>query len=319
MNQDAQLVLRHDPSKVAALHRSRPTTIGRAADNRLRLASAEGVADHHAVVRYSLSHGWLVCDWQSRSGTFLEGMRLRQCRRLSDGDEIQLGPQGPVLVFRLLPAASERPATTGGSASPTGGPPVATGGRTPAADTGAAGEIGTGAAAGWGAAAPAAAPSPNPPLAPIAAAAIPPAAAGAGIQEPPAAAAASGSDRDRPSPTATRTPAAGAPLQFAGRSIPLEQIRSAHVRSRPRHPNSFSWWVLLCLGSMVLLPVPWLFWSLQIGALAAWIVLGSRKDHELVVTLRDGMAHRHRFSSRLTALSHRNGIRKAIGQSLANG
>jgi hypothetical protein len=32
--------------------------------------------------------------------------------------------------------------------------------------------------------------------------------------------------------------------------------------------------------------------------------------------MADGMALRHGFANRITALSHRNGIRKAIGQSL---
>jgi hypothetical protein len=108
---------------------------------------------------------------------------------------------------------------------------------------------------------------------------------------------------------------AGAPLAFAGRRIPLEQIRSAHVRSRARYPHSFSWWALISLGGLVLLPWPFLFWPLEIGALVAWILLGSRKDHVLIVTLRDGMAHRHSFANKITALSHRNGIRGAIGQS----
>ncbi|MEI8251833.1 MAG: FHA domain-containing protein [Synechococcus sp. ELA057] len=242
MQPDARLLLRSDPSKMAALLRSKPTTIGRAESNRLRLASIEGVADHHAVVRFSQSQGWLVCDWQSDTGTYLEGERIRQCRRLSDGDEIQLGPKGPVLIFQLQAA-------------------------TPAA-------------------------------------AAPPAA---------------GSQRPAPRPTASTPRAAGATLNLAGRSIPLDRVRSAHVRSRPRHAHSFSWWVLVCLGGMVLLPFPVLFWGVEIGALAAWIVLGSRKDHELVVTLRDGMAHRHVFANRITALSHRNGIRKAIGQSLESG
>ena len=107
-----------------------------------------------------------------------------------------------------------------------------------------------------------------------------------------------------------------APLAFAGRRIPLEQIRSAHVHSRARYPHSFSWWVLISLGGLVLLPWPFLFWPLEIGALVAWILLGSRKEHLLIVTLRDGMAHRHRFANKITALSHRNGIRGAIGQSL---
>jgi len=266
---EARLVLRHDPSKVLALTRAKPTTIGKAANNRLRLASAEGVADHHAVVRFSLSHGWLVCDWGSAEGTWLEGQRIRQCRPLSDGDEIQLGGGGPVLVFQLgARAAVGRAAPVGSAAS---GPRAAS------------------------APGPAPTPSPQP-----AKAAPSPAASG----QPPTGA-----------PRAGGT-APGAPLAFAGRQIPLDRIRSAHVRSRARYPHSFSWWALLCLGGMVLLPWPWLFWPLQIGALAAWILLGSRKEHVLIVTLRDGMAHRHHFANKITALSHRNGIRKAIGQSL---
>jgi len=279
MNPEAQLVLLSDPAKVAPLLRSRPTTIGRAADNRLRLASSEQVADHHAVVRFSLSQGWLVCDWQSTGGTYLEGDRVRQCRRLNDGDEIQLGHQGPVLVFRLLSGAGV-PAAPGRATGPGAGVHPAT------------------------ASPPEPAPSP---------------AGRSGVQAPAATAAATGSRRRNTLPGPAETRGAGAPLHVAGRTLPLDRIRSAHVRSRPRFPHSFSWWVLLCLGAMVLLPFPLLFWGVEIGALAAWILLGSRKDHELVVTLRDGMAHRHVFTNRITALSHRNGIRKAIGQSLEGG
>ncbi|MEB3257242.1 MAG: FHA domain-containing protein [Cyanobacteriota bacterium] len=238
MSQAAQLVLRNDPSKVSTLNPSTPTTIGRADGNRLRLVSLEGVADHHAVVRFSRSQGWLVCDWQSSDGTYLEGERIRHCRQLSDGDEIQLGQQGPVLVFRLQGTA---PAPTP---------------------------------------APASAPAPQRPAA-----------------------------RAR----------AAAPLTLGGQAVPLDKVHSVHVRSRPTYPHSFSWWVLVCLGGMVLLPWPWLFWCVQVGALAAWIVLGARKEHELVLTLRDGMAYRHGFANRITALSHRNGIRKAIGQGLGSG
>jgi hypothetical protein len=230
MSQDAQLVLRDDPSKVSTLHPSTPTTIGRAESNRLRLVSLGGVAEHHAVVRFSRSQGWLVCDWQSNDGTYLEGERIRHCRQLSDGDEIQLGQQGPVLVFRLQGASRE-------------------------------------------------------------------------------------SAPQRPSARSR----AAAPLTLGGQSVPLEKIHSVQVRSRATYPHSFSWWVLVCLGGMVLLPWPWLFWSVQVGALAAWIVLGARKEHELVLTLRDGMAYRHGFANRITALSHRNGIRKAIGQGLGSG
>lgn len=247
MSQAAQLVLRDDPGKVSSLNPSKPTTIGRAEGNRLRLVSLGGVADHHAVVRFSRSQGWLVCDWQSNDGTYLEGERIRHCRQLSDGDEIQLGQNGPVLVFRLHGAAP--------------------------------------------------APAQAPASAPVPAA---------------------GKATSAPQRPAARSRAA-APLTLGGQTVPLETIRSVHVRSRPTYPHSFSWWVLVCLGGMVLLPWPWLFWSVQVGALAAWIVLGARKEHELVLTLRDGMAYRHGFANRITALSHRNGIRKAIGQALESG
>ena len=287
MSESARLVLRDDPSKVAMLHRSKPTTIGRAESNRLRLASLNGVADHHAVVRFSLSQGWLVCDWQSNGGTFLEGERIRQCRRLRDGDEIQLGADGPVLVFRQ-PAAAQvagsaaapRPA----GVAPQPADPFASAPRSP----------GPQATSGLGGGQ----------------------AAAVGGRPAAAAVAATPGSRAPASPGASGSGGVGASLTLAGRSIPLDRIRSAHLRSRPRHPQSFSWWVLLCLGGMVLLPFPWLFWSLQAAALVGWIVLGSRKQHELVITLRDGMAYRHAFANRITALSHRNGLRKAIGQSL---
>jgi hypothetical protein len=118
-----------------------------------------------------------------------------------------------------------------------------------------------------------------------------------------------------PQPQARSRVAAGS-IDFAGRSLPLAAILSADLRSHPRHPQMFSWWLLLCLGGLVLLPFPLLFWPLQAGALLAWIVFGSQRDHVLEVTLRDGMAHRHCFANASTALSHRNGIRRAIGQSL---
>jgi hypothetical protein len=66
------------------------------------------------------------------------------------------------------------------------------------------------------------------------------------------------------------------------------------------------------LGGLLLLPFPLLFWPLEVAALVGWILLGSRKQHTLVVVLRDGQALRHAFANRLTALAHRNGIRTAI-------
>ena len=215
----AQLVLRSDTAKVAPLDAATPLTIGKAKGNQLCLASSAGVSDHHAVVRHSRSHGWVVCDWQSQDGTYLEGQQIHQCRPVADGDEIQLGRQGPVLVFQL---AAPKPATL-----------------------------------------------------------------------------------QAPSPTAGS-------IDFEGRKLAVDQIRSAVVRSQPLYPHIFSWWLLLCLGGLLLLPFPLLFWPLEIAALLGWMVLGSRKQHTLVVVLRDGQAMRHSFANRLTALSHRNGIRKAI-------
>ena len=80
---------------------------------------------------------------------------------------------------------------------------------------------------------------------------------------------------------------------------------------------SFSWWALISLDHL-LLPWPLLFWTLELAALASWIVLGSRKEHVLLVTLKDGMGYRHGFDSKVTALAHRNGICKAIGQPTAD-
>ena len=112
--------------------------------------------------------------------------------------------------------------------------------------------------------------------------------------------------------------APSAALDVQGRSLPLDQIRSAFVRSPARYPQIFSWWLLASLGGLLLLPFPWLFWPTQLAALAGWIVLGSLREHILVITLQDGMAYRHWFSSKATALAHRNGIRRAIGQPAAS-
>jgi hypothetical protein len=233
----ARLLLASDRRKAARLDPEQPLTIGRAAANRLCLASQEGVSEHHAVVRFSRSQGWLVCEWQSRDGTFLEGQRVRQCRRLENGDEIRLGLQGPVLLFELAPVE----------------------------------EISTAGSGSQGAAA-----------APVAAAA-------------------------RPSSPPNR-------IRIGDQELAVAEVRSASVQSLPRHPHIFSWWLLFCLGGLLLLPFPLLFWPLEIGALSGWILLGSRKDHILMLVLRDGRAVRHGFANRRTALAHRNGVRKAIGQ-----
>ena len=220
----AQLMLRNDPTKTAALSTKKPLTIGKASTNLLCMPKTDGVAEHHAVVRWSLSHGWLICDWGSQEGTFLEGQRIRNCRPINDGDEIQLGKVGPVLVFRLAPVSSQ--------------------------------------------------PTPEP--------------------------AVKGS--------------AGGNLEFAGQFIPMNQIKFVQLLIRPRYPASFSWWALLSLSALIFLPWPGVFWTFELVAFAGWIVLGSRKEHVLLVTLVDGMAYRHNFANKITALAHRNGIRKAIGQ-----
>jgi hypothetical protein len=209
----ARLVLASDRNKAAPLDPKQPLTIGKASGNRLCLTSQAGVSDHHAVVRFSPTQGWLVCEWQSVDGTFHEGKRIQQCRRLEDGDEIRLGLQGPVLQFELITAPIAKPAA-----------PVS-----------------------------------------------------------------------KPAATTRR-------IDVDGETVELAEILSAGVQSLPRHPHVFSWWLLF----------PLIFWPLELGALGGWIVLGSRKDHSLVVVLRDGRALRHGFANRRTALAHRNGIRKAL-------
>lgn len=266
----ARLVLASDPSKVAPLTPDQPLTIGRAPGNRLCLSSSAGVSEHHAVVRFSAGKGWLVCDWQSRDGTFLQGQRVQQCRVLSDGDAIQLGQAGPVLRFELMATAAARTSAASGPAPEAATRP--------------------------GVAAPA-----------------------SGGQRPTSRSAAPSrkSADSRATPASSQAaPAAGGAIDFAGERLALTAIRSATVLSQPQHPHIFSWWLLLCLGGLLLLPFPLVFWPLQLLALAGWILLGSRKQHQLLVVLHDGRALRHGFANQRTALAHRNGIRRAIGQSL---
>ena len=216
--ESASLELRDNPRRRVNLDPAKGLTIGRAPDNGLCLPEAAGLSRQQAQVRRSrTSNQWLVCDLGSANGTWLEGVRLRQCRSLDDGDEIRLGSSGPVLVFRC------------------------------------------GAAQGA-----------------------------------------------RPDPLS---------IDVGDQRLSAAAIRSVRVESRALYPHIFSWWLLLCLGGLLLLPLPLLFWPLELLALAGWILLGARKEHLLEVVTNDGLAHRHRFRNRLTALAHRNGIRRAIGQS----
>ena len=234
MTGPALLQLRDAPEKCLRLNPHQPLTIGRAGSNQLALPSQGAVSDHHAVVRFSRRHGWLVCDWQSSDGTYLEGERVQRCRPLDDGDEIRLGRSGPVLVFRLTGRVAPSPGN---------------------------------------------APSPNPHTAEV------------------------------------------ATVTIGGEAIRLDQVRSAVVQSEPQFPHMFSWWVLLSVALLLLLPVRigpvGVFWPLQLTVLVASVLLGSCQHHTLQLELRDGQARRHPFANRRTALAHRNGIRAAIGQSAA--
>jgi pSer/pThr/pTyr-binding forkhead associated (FHA) protein len=135
------------------------------------------------------------------------------------------------------------------------------------------------------------------------------------IPQPAPAPAAAPAPRPSPTPTAAPVVAAGS-ITIGEERLALDRIRSVEVRSLALHPQIFSWWVLTCLGGLLLLPFPLIFWPLQVGALVGAVLLGSRKEHELVVVLRDGQARRRSFGNRGTALSHRNGIRRALGHSL---
>ena len=101
---------------------------------------------------------------------------------------------------------------------------------------------------------------------------------------------------------------------MAGRALRLDQIRAVEVHSEALHPHGFSWWVLACLGGLLLLPFPLIFWPWQAAALALALLLARRQEHILLLTLRDGRAHRHRFADRPAALAHRKGVRRALGQ-----
>ncbi len=227
----AELRLREDPARRVELLSDQPLTIGRATNNLLVFKTHQTVSDHHAVVRFSQAHGWLVCDWKSVDGTYLEGELIRRCRPLHEGDEIRLGKQGPVLVFSLLTPAPEQTV------------------------------------------------------------------------------------RPLPPPRGAQASAVRGRIDIGGEVVRPDQILSAMVKSEPHHPHVFSWWLLLCLGGLLLLPFPLVFWPFELSALGCWIVLGSRKSHTLVVVLHNGQALRRRFANRVTALAHRNGIRRAIGQS----
>jgi hypothetical protein len=286
----ARLVWLDRSAAAVSLDRSIPLTIGRDPANRLCLAQEAGLSRHHAELRPGAApQQWLLCDLGSSNGTYLEGERLSGCRPLAHGDRIQLGRRGPMLRF-----------LQGGTPDPTSSQPA------PLAPQAAA--------APRPARASATAPPPSAPL--------PTAAAGAGAQ-PPEAPLPTGS---RPLSPARVSPASVVPSQgrpqppsagtitVADRAIRLDQIGAVEVRSEALHPHVFSWWVLACLGGLLLLPFPVIFWPWQAAALAVALLLGRRQEHILLLTLKDGRVHRHRFADRATALAHRRGVRRALGQ-----
>lgn len=114
------------------------------------------------------------------------------------------------------------------------------------------------------------------------------------------------------SPSAS--PSLAGSVAVAGNQVPLEQIRSVELRSEAWYPQLFSWWVLGCLGGLLMLPFPWIFWPWQVGGLALALALARRQEHTLLVTLRDGRAHRHRFTDRATAQAHHRGLLRSLGQ-----
>lgn len=292
MDAVARLVWLDRSAAAVPLDRSIPLTIGRDAANQLCLAQEPGLSRHHAELRPGAAGQWLVCDLGSSNGTYVEGERLSGCRLLAPGDRIRLGRRGPWLQFLL----GELAAPPGDAFPPLALAPF------PASDG-----------------APA---SPSRPV--VARAGAPPAPVpGPGSAAPPAAAGVSPSRetvpaRLRPVPPAAPQPVSPAALDgtitVAGRALRLDQIRAVEVCSEALHPQVFSWWVLACLGGLLLLPFPLIFWPWQAAALALALLLGRRQEHILLLTLRDGRAHRHRFADRPAALAHRKGVRRALGQ-----
>jgi len=296
MDAGARLVWLDRSAAAVLLDRSIPLTIGRDAANRLCLAQEAGLSRHHAELRPGAAGQWLVCDLGSSNGTYVEGERLSGCRLLAPGDRIRLGRRGPWLQF-LPGEPAAAPSAPGDASPPSAFPPL------PASDAALASPSRPHAAR--------AVPPPAPvPPSPVSAA--PPAVAGVSPSRetvparlrsaPPAA------------PQAVSPSALEGTITVAGRALRLDQIRSVEVRSEALHPQVFSWWVLACLGGLLLLPFPLIFWPWQAAALALALLLGRRQEHILLLTLRDGRAHRHRFADRPAALAHRRGVRRALGQ-----
>lgn len=81
------------------------TVVGRAADAGLRFDPDLDlqVSARHAVLALD-ANGWRVRDTGSRNGTYVNGRRVIETR-LTDGDRIQFGENGPEIEFRATAAA----------------------------------------------------------------------------------------------------------------------------------------------------------------------------------------------------------------------
>lgn len=80
-------------------------TIGRAPDATVAFHAVMDriVSRRHAqLTRVGAGTVWEITDLNSRHGVFVNGQRLRGNMKLSVGDEVQLGPEGPLLVVAAL-------------------------------------------------------------------------------------------------------------------------------------------------------------------------------------------------------------------------
>jgi pSer/pThr/pTyr-binding forkhead associated (FHA) protein len=91
--QTGELVVLKSPALAEGERRgldSAPLTIGRSSENDLHLDEDEFASSRHARVEPRRDGVWLE-DIGSTNGTFLNGVQLKQPRRLSPGDVIRVG------------------------------------------------------------------------------------------------------------------------------------------------------------------------------------------------------------------------------------
>ena len=87
------------PPKIVTLDKD-VVRVGREPEVEVRLdASAAVVSRRHAEVRRLNGH-FVLADLDSFNGTYLNGARISSPAQLSDGDRVELGFGGPVLIFR---------------------------------------------------------------------------------------------------------------------------------------------------------------------------------------------------------------------------